>query len=64
MTEDSILGMEEYPTRYCPECGPDAGYMDVLMFLGIQPDGYVCISCGGLYNTVDGNLKRLATVIG
>jgi hypothetical protein len=38
--------------------------MDVLLFLGIRPDGYVCRQCDGLYNMVDGGLKRLGIVIG
>ncbi len=54
---------EEYPPRYCPECGPEAGYMDVLLFMGVQPDGYVCQKCKGFYHEVDGDLKRLAQVI-
>ena len=54
---------EEYPPRYCPECGPDPGYMDVLLFLGNQPDGYVCKGCKGLYTEIDGELKRFGTVI-
>ena len=54
--------LEDVPLRYCPDCGSEAGYMDVLMFLGITPDGYVCKSCDSLYDLADGK-KRLATVI-
>lgn len=57
------LRLEDVPLRYCPECGPDAGYMQVLLFLGIEPDGHVCKSCNGLYDLEEGR-KRLATVIG
>jgi hypothetical protein len=56
--------IEEYPPRYCPECGPEAGYMGTLLFLGIQPDGYVCKSCNGYFDEIDGQLKHLAMVIG
>ena len=63
MTEKSSSGLEDYPPHYCPECGPDAGYMSILLFLGIHPDGYVCRSCKGYYAEVQGELKRLAVVI-
>ena len=33
--------------------------MDVLMFLGVQPDGYVCKACRVYYDTINGELKRL-----
>jgi hypothetical protein len=63
MAKNLPTRMEEYPSRYCPECGPEAGYMDVLLFMGVQADGYVCLKCKGLYDQVEGNLKRLAQVI-
>jgi len=25
--------IEEYPPRYCPDCGPEAGYMNILLFM-------------------------------
>jgi hypothetical protein len=56
-----ILG--DYPPRDCPDCGPEADYMNVLMFLGIQPDGYVCKRCKGYFDEFDGELKKLAVVI-
>jgi hypothetical protein len=34
------------------------------LFLGIYPDGYVCRECKGLYDFIDGELERLATVLG
>ena len=57
------MDLEEYPSRHCPDCGEEPGYMDVLLFLGITPDGYVCKGCNGYYNEIDGELKRLAVVI-
>lgn len=63
MTADKLpLRIEDVPPRYCPDCGPGAGYMQVLVFMGITPDGYVCKSCEGLYDLKEGR-KRLATVI-
>ena len=63
MPEYSPLTHEEYPPRYCPECGRDAGYMDVLMFLRILPDGYVCQVCSSYYSEINGELKKMALVI-
>ncbi len=63
MARNLPVRTEEYPPRYCPECGPEAGYMDILLFMGVQADGYVCRKCKGLYDDVDGKLKRLARVI-
>jgi hypothetical protein len=63
MTEKLPPQFEKYPPRHCPDCGPEAGYMDVLLFMGVLADGYVCQRCKGLYDAVDGKLKRLAQVI-
>jgi hypothetical protein len=37
--------------------------MDILLFMGVLADGYVCRRCKGLYDDADGKLKRLAQVI-
>ena len=63
MAKNLPTGIEEYPPRHCPECGPEAGYMDVLLFMGVLADGYVCLRCKGLYDDVDGKLKKVAEVI-
>ena len=49
--------MNDEPKR-CPTCGE---VLQVLLFLGITPDGFVCPKCNVLY-TVD--LKPQAHVIG
>ena len=51
------------PFQYCPECGPKPGYMKVIMFLGIEPDGYVCKMCKGYFAEVDGDPKKLGVII-
>jgi hypothetical protein len=55
---------ESYPPRHCPDCGQESGPMDILLFMGIQPDGYVCRTCRGFYAHIGGELKRLAAVVG
>ena len=44
--------------KICPNCN---GELDVLLFLGISPDGYVCPKCQVYFND---DLKPLAMVIG
>jgi len=64
MEEEHPPGHEERDRRYCPECGPEAGYMDSLSFLGERPDGYFCTRCGGCYaEGIDGDLRRLAVML-
>ena len=41
----------------CPQCG---SILKVLLFLGVQPDGYVCETCKLWYSD---DLKPLAAVI-
>ena len=64
MDEKPAKKLEDYPPRHCPDCGPESGYLNILMFLGMEPDGYVCPICRGYFAEVDGELMRLATVIG
>lgn len=45
------------PQPHCPQCGNE---LNVLLFMGKQPDGYVCDRCGVWLSE---NLKRLAHVI-
>lgn len=63
MAKDLSTRFGEYPPRYCPDCGPEAGCMDVFLFMGVLADGYVCRRCKGLYDDVGGRLKRIAQVI-
>jgi len=63
MTKKLPPNLKDYPPRYCPDCGPEPGYMNVLMFLGVQPDGYVCKKCRGYFDEIDGKLKKLGIVI-
>jgi len=43
--------------KTCPQCGE---IMKVLLFLGVQPDGYVCERCEVWFND---ELKPLAQVL-
>lgn len=43
-----------YVPKTCPRCG------NVLLFLGVQPDGYVCTNCKLYYND---DLKPLAQLL-
>jgi hypothetical protein len=36
--------------KLCPQCGHE---LDVLLFMDVQPDGYVCKPCGRLYGLND-----------
>jgi len=63
MDQETLPKIEDYPPRYCPDCCPEAGYINMLFFLGIQPDGYVCKSCTGYSGEFDDELKKLAVVI-
>lgn len=47
------------PARSCPRCNTS---MEVLLFLGIQPDFYVCPVCKIAFSL--DTLQPLATVIG
>ena len=44
----------------CPKCGSQD--LQVLLFMGIEPDGFVCPKCSILFDPE--TLKPLATVIG
>jgi hypothetical protein len=55
---------ESHPSFHCPDCGQESGPMDILLFMDIQLEGYVCRNCRGFYAQIEGELKRLATVIG
>jgi hypothetical protein len=44
--------------KVCPRCG---AVLETLLFLGVQPDGYVCATCQLYYTD---NLKPIARVIG
>jgi hypothetical protein len=46
------------PVKYCPDCDIP---LDTLLFLGIEPDGYVCSNCHVFFTD---ELKPLAIVIG
>lgn len=52
------LCREEQNPQTCPTCGTK---LEVLMFMGIEPDGYVCPKCQRHY---DDNLRPGAWVIG
>lgn len=41
----------------CPDCNVE---MDVLLFMGVEPEGYVCPKCNVLFTE---DMKRMATVI-
>ena len=45
------------PPLQCPTCDVP---LQALLFMGVQPDGYVCPGCGGYFGE-DG--KRLASVV-
>jgi hypothetical protein len=40
--------IEEFPERYCPGCGLDAGYMGIVI-TDREPDGYYCRKCLKVY---------------
>jgi rubredoxin len=63
MARKSDQKLEDYPLWHCPECGPESGYMEILMFLGMEPDGYVCPLCRGYFADIDEELKKLALLI-
>jgi hypothetical protein len=48
----------EVSPKACPTCG---SVLEVLLFLGVQPDGYVCPTCQIYYND---DLQPGARVIG
>ena len=50
--------MEQDAIKRCPKCGE---VLQVLLFLGITPDGYVCETCHLYYND---HLEPRAIVIG
>lgn len=56
-----ILGEEQkpVPVKPCPRCGTP---MQVLLFLGVRPEFYVCPQCAIAFDLE--TLEPLATVIG
>lgn len=36
----------KYPRKKCPKCKV---YMDTILFMGVQPDGYACPKCHTYY---------------
>jgi len=48
--------LEDYPMRYCPVCGPGAGYMGVATYHG-EPYGYYCRKCLKVYGRDDPRLE-------
>lgn len=46
------------PEKFCPECGTK---LKPLLFMGVQPDGWICDHCNLWLND---NLHPLAVVIG
>ena len=57
------LKLQTCSPRCCPECDQETGYINVLMLLGIQRDGYVCKRSKSYFDEIDGELKKLAVVI-
>ena len=55
-TEAPLSSAPLHP-KYCDKCGAK---LHVLLFMGVQPEGYVCIQCKVFFG-VDG--KPLAKVI-
>ena len=49
--------MTEGEPKHCPACG---AVLRALLFLGVQPDGYVCRHCQTYYSE---SLQPLALII-
>jgi len=51
-------GGKMHDEKKCPECGRE---LKVLLFLGVEPDGFVCEACKVWFEPE--NLRPLARVI-
>lgn len=49
--------MESDETKMCPVCNVE---MDTLLFMGVEPEGYVCPKCNCLFSE---DMEPMATVI-
>ena len=64
MEEKHPPKLEKHLPRYCPNCGPEAGYMDILSFLGTKSDGYFCPKCKGYFvDDIEGDLRNLMVIV-
>ena len=50
--------MKNPKPKKCPECDVD---MTVLLFMGIEPDGYVCPKCKSVYD-LENPEKKIAKI--